>query len=78
MYITDEKKRELFFSQGNYGLDNIIVNSYYDSVDNEKIVDLIIETKKFGKIEISIIITNLSFNSFSNLLEYEISKHLDL
>lgn len=78
MYITDEKKRELFFSQGNYSLDNIIVNSYYDSVDNEKIVDLIIETKKFGKIEISIIITNLSFNSFSNLLEYEISKHLDL
>ena len=78
MYITEEKKRELFFSQGNYSLDNIIVNSYYDSVDNEKIVDLIIETKKFGKIEISIIITNLSFNSFSNLLEYEISKHLDL
>ena len=78
MYITDEKKRELFFSQGNYNLDNIIVNSYYDSVDNEKIVDLIIETKKFGKIEISIIITNLSFNSFSNLLEYEMSKHLDL
>ena len=78
MYITEEKKRELFFSQGNYSLDNIIVNSYYDSVDNEKIVDLIIETKKFGKIEISIIITNLSFSSFSNLLEYEISKHLDL
>ena len=78
MYITDEKKRELFFSQGNYSLDNIIVNSYYDSVDNEKIVDLIIETKKFGKIEISVIITNLSFSSFSNLLEYEISKHLDL
>ena len=78
MYITEEKKRELFFSQGNYSLDNIIVNSYYDSVDNEKIVDLIIETKKFGKIEISVIITNLSFSSFSNLLEYEISKHLDL
>lgn len=78
MYITEEKKRELFFSQGNYSLDNIIVNSYYDSVDNEKIVDLIIETKKFGKIEISVIFTNLSFSSFSNLLEYEISKHLDL
>lgn len=78
MYITEEKKRELFFSQGNYSLDNIIVNSYYDSVDNEKIVDLIIDTKKFGKIEISVIITNLSFSSFSNLLEYEISKHLDL
>ena len=78
MYITEEKKRELFFSQGNYSLGNIIVNSYYDSVDNEKIVDLIIETKKFGKIEISVIITNLSFSSFSNLLEYEISKHLDL
>ena len=78
MYITEEKKRELFFSQGNYSLDNIIVNSYYDSVDNEKIVDLIIKLKKFGKIEISVIITNLSFSSFSNLLEYEISKHLDL
>ena len=78
MYITDEKKRELFFSQGNCTIDNIVINSYFDEIDNEKIVDLIIDTTKMGKIEISIPITNLSFSSFSNLLEYEISKHLDL